>query len=229
LKKTVPVLLALLAIGCASEPQQPPSEAEAVRRALDDVRDVFATRVRGDGETRPDLDVVIVTAEGIAWRARGDDGAPVERRLVFGDVENVEHQSKDDLPSRAESLYLMLARGSSSIATSDPVLPTVVADAGIVRGYVELRDRPRGSRARLVRALEVLEAVRGRRRAAQTAPNAPAVAATTAPVASPAPTAAAITSEELERELRALERMHRDQLIDDATYARKRKELLARY
>lgn len=212
--------------GCASEPEKAPTESEALDRALAVVREAFAKRVRGDGAERPDREVVRASPESIVYRSatpsspgRSPGAEGVERTctLAFADVESLEGQVQQEKPARPENVYLYLTRGSGSAASSDAIVPPLAAE-GVVRAYVELRDRPAGTRGRLARALDVLARARARR-----AP------APVAPVASPTTPVTKISSEELERELRALERMKKDGLIDEATYERKRKELLARY
>lgn len=173
------------------------------REALGAIREVFETRVRGDGSLLEGARVTSITRFGIEWT---DDG-PV-RRLAWSDLEDVEYQQDQERPVRPEALYLFLARGSPSVAASGAIQPPL-AGAEVVRCYVMLRDRPKGSRSKLVRALKELG------RSVKPGPE---------PVEAAAPTSASRTTEE---KLTKLKELHEKGLISDEVYAEEQRRVLS--
>ncbi len=200
-----PLILVLLGVALAACVTEDPIPDE--RAAIAAIREVFETRVRGDGSPVEAARVASVTRTGIEWTET--DGPT--RRLAWADLEDVEYQQHQESPAHPEALYLYLARGSASVDTSGAVRPPLSATE-IVRCYVMLRDRPPGSRARLVRALRVLG--RGQRVAPAPRP------AETAP-----PSSTTLTTEQ---KLARLKELHDKGLITDQVYADEQRRILAR-
>jgi hypothetical protein len=203
--KRTAVIVALVALAaCASEPERPLSGKEALDRSLADVREVLETRALGDGSLAPDAREVEVTPELVKWL--GPDDA--RRTLRWDDVEDVDAQEQPEKPSRPETVYLYLARGSRSVDAAKAECPPL-SGAGVVRCYVALRDRPRGSRFRVARALELFH---------RKSPAAHTAAPTAAPVASGSAT--------VEARLRQLKDWHEKGLIDDEVYREEQRKAL---
>lgn len=231
-RRSLGLVLGLAALGlaaCTSEEEKPLSGEAAEARALSDIREVFATRVLGDGSAAPGWHVGDVTRDGIDWTLRGGfSGGPFT--LAWADVEDVEGQEQSEKPARPETVYLYLARGSPSVRTALVENPPLSGE-GLVRSYVVLRDAPRGSRSRLARALDLLRrrrvAAARSRVGAEASPAFPSsrttpAAPTPAPSAEPAP----VTSASVEARLRQLKEWHEKGLIDDEVYREEQRKAL---
>ncbi|MEZ0230465.1 MAG: hypothetical protein ACAI25_17720, partial [Planctomycetota bacterium] len=206
-----PFLLAALGFGlavCVTD-----DKISGEREAIAVIREVFETRVRGDGTPREVARVASITRAGVEWADLDEAGAPgATRRLAWADLEDVEYQQHQESPAHPEALYLYLARGSPSVETSGAIQPPL-SGAEVVRCYVLLRDRPRGSRSRLVRAVREL---------GKSARVAPLPVARKPEVAQP--TSASMTTEQ---KLQRLKELHDKGLITDQVYADEQRRILS--
>lgn len=151
------VLLAL-ALGCASAPLGSDwddlSPAARDARALDALRDLFASGVGPGGEAVDDRRVVAVDLGGVLYEV---GGAP--SRLRWDDVEAVEQVDPPVRAGRTADLRLYLRDDAVTGGDLPDVVVPRLLGLGLARPYVPLDRRPRGARRRLVAALEH---VRGR-------------------------------------------------------------------
>ncbi len=207
------VLFAALS-ACTSEEEKPSSPENQETKALLAIREVFSSRVRGDGTPVEDATVIQATRYGIEWRPRRseNDGPPPALRLLWDDLEDVDVQVEQEKPASPEVIYLYLARGARSIATAQAVRPPL-SSLEVVRCYVALRERPRGSRLKLAHALDTLRRLR------------PKPVRTTVP-SEPAPVTSASESA-LEARLKQLKDLHDKGLIDDEVYKEAQRKALA--
>lgn len=184
----------LLAAGCVPD-EKPERDFDAPSA----VREVFATRLLGDGTRVADAPVTSVTPAGIEW----GEG----RRLAWSDLDDIEAQTDQEKPAHPETIYLYLKRGAPSVESARAERPPL-SGAEVTRCYVVLHDRPPGSRARLVRALRVL----GR----------------SAPQPSPPPPSPPPTQRTTEEKLARLKELHDKGLISDDVYKEEQKKILSR-
>lgn len=179
------LLLLALALGCASAPLGSDwddlSPAARDARALDALRDLFASGVGPGGEAVDDRRVVAVDLGGVLYEV---GGAP--SRLRWDDVEAVEQVDPPVRAGRTADLRLYLRDDAVTGGDlPDMVVPRLLG-LGLARPYVPLDRRPRGARRRLVAALEHVRG-RGGEAPLPPPPLPPAAAvAAVAPVASDA-------------------------------------------
>lgn len=230
------VVVAAAALGCAGTPLGADwndlSPAARDRRAVDTLSDLFARRLDGAGATVSDREVLLADLEGISYEREGGTS-----HLRWRDVDAVEQDDHPDLPSRAVDLRLYLREGSwSEQGVKDVVEPALVG-TGLFRRYIVLRMRPRGSRARLLTALEHLRGRAAEELAARAPRTTPAAvdSAVVAPVATSAPSPGTPPAEatdapdrldDTEATLRRLKAWRDEGLITEEEYQAKRKALL---
>lgn len=214
------LLIGGLLIACASPPlgddfaslDGPGRQA----RAVEVLRDAFASSVDGVGNPRVALSVTACDAREIAWTTA--DGE--ESRLRWVDVDTVESQVLPELPAKPESLYLYLHPDSPSTQTIAELQVPLLANAGVARPFLQLSQRAARSRVRVVAALDELRT------------RVPAPAVVVKPDAGPPAVVAPVdTRTELDRTEEVLERLkrwHVEGLITQEEYERKRREVLER-
>lgn len=214
-RRPSPPLLSCLLVACAAPPLGDDFAAldgpGRRARALEVLREAFASGADGAGRPRPALQVTTCDALEVAWTS-GDGG---ESRLRWADVDTVEAQVLQELPGKPETLYLYLRPESPSTATVRELQVPLLSQVGVARPFLQLSQRPARSRARVVAALDELRA------------RPPAAAA----AARPAPVAPVDTRSELDRAEEVLERLrrwHAEGLITLEEYERKRREVLDR-
>jgi hypothetical protein len=209
--------LLLVVVGCATAPLgddwEGLSQEAKDARALDALEELFAARSDETGNRVPDRAVVSIDLTGIVYDTEG----AATSRLRWQDIDLVERDDRPGEPARPEDLRVYLTSPSQETVL-DQVEP-VLARTGLFRRYLLLRMRPRGSRARLMAALQH---VRSRTRPVlEVAPIPSAAVATPASPSRPETPAARL--EEAEQTLRRLRAWREEGLITEEEYeARKR-------
>ncbi|MBX3467882.1 MAG: SHOCT domain-containing protein [Planctomycetes bacterium] len=178
------LLLLALSLGCASAPLGADwddlSPAARDARALDALRDLFASGVGPGGEAVDDRRVVAVDLGGVLYEV---GGAP--SRLRWDDVEAVEQVDPPVRAGRTADLRLYLREDAVTGGDLPDVVVPRLLGLGLARPYVPLDRRPRGGRRRLVAALEHVRG-RGGEAPLPPPPLPPAAVPAVAPVASDA-------------------------------------------
>jgi hypothetical protein len=141
--------LAVFLASCAAAPSR--QAAEAAREPLATISGIFAETTSGLPDATPihENEVVSVSETAITWRALRQRGAPL-RTLRFSDVAGVDrHEGSAEYPTHTEMVFIFVGGPDAAAAGAQLQVP-----AG--RPYVELRNRPLGSAARLRAALQAL-------------------------------------------------------------------------
>ncbi|MDC3378949.1 hypothetical protein OAX78_01540, partial [Planctomycetota bacterium] len=112
-------------------------------RAVEALSELFAKQLDHGGDPHPDREVLEADLGQIRYRT-GDDVST----LRWADVNSIEHQTLEELPSRPETLYVYLAEGSPSLQTVHDLVTPLLASAGLASSHLELESRPRWSRVR---------------------------------------------------------------------------------
>lgn len=209
-----------------------------VERAVAALEELVASTTTATGEPVAERRVLACTAEGIVW----EDEAGRRSRLWWADIDDVTQVDAPDLPHDPVSLQVYVRRGSRSASQVQELTVPVLASIGAARPYLQLRLRPKGSRARFLAALGAIEerprgAAAPVASASAPAPAAPAPAepapavaaepepaAAAAPVSSPATTEARL--EEVELKLKKLRAWREQGLISPEEYEARRRALL---
>jgi hypothetical protein len=201
-----------------------PAERDA--RATMALEELF--RGEGAGAALDGRQVERVDLNGVRYRTGHGSS-----HLRWEDIESVQSQTHEEIPTRPETIHVYLRQGSTSEREVLDLQEPLLASVGIARRYVLLHRRPRWSRVRLLAALEHARERREKQLVARLAGVAPVDSATPTPAPSATPAAATPDPEELETlddveaKLRKLKEWHEAGLITPEEYAEKRQQLLS--